>query len=408
MNSKEQRSGRRSFLRNAGTGVVASLVMTPHFSLANVAGQDAPEDRSQRQWMQKSERKIRVGLVGYGRSRFGAAFGFQNHPNVEVVAVSDLIPERREALAKATNCKKTYPSLEEMVKDKRIEAIWLATDAPNHARHCMEVLKHDKHVAVAVPAVWGGHEGEAETLLDAVKRSGLNYMMFETSCYRKNLYEMKQIYEAGGFGTIIYNEGEYFHASTGQDQMEVAPEKAKDPHAGSYNGWREGMPPLWYPTHNTAYYVGVTGKPFLDVSCLGVKTRDPKKNAFGNPFDTEVALYRIEGGGISRQVRSRGIRGTSAETGRLRGTRGSYDEKYEGLLQNLPDLERPVLPEGVAAGGHGGSHGLLMQEFIYSIIEKRRPAVDVAMALNMTVPGIIAHESAMRDGETLKVPAYTF
>ena len=27
-------------------------------------------------------------------------------------------------------------------------------------------------------------------------------------------------------------------------------------------------------------------------------------------------------------------------------------------------------------------------------------------ALNMTVSGIIAHQSAMRDGETLKIPQY--
>src|SRR5688572_16309698 len=35
-------------------------------------------------WAPVSDRKIRVGIVGYGLSKFGAAFGFQNHPNVEV------------------------------------------------------------------------------------------------------------------------------------------------------------------------------------------------------------------------------------------------------------------------------------------------------------------------------------
>ncbi|MDO5566398.1 MAG: gfo/Idh/MocA family oxidoreductase, partial [Planctomycetia bacterium] len=43
-------------------------------------------------WQRKSDRKIRVGLVGYGVCRFSAEFEFQNHPNVEVVAVSDLFP----------------------------------------------------------------------------------------------------------------------------------------------------------------------------------------------------------------------------------------------------------------------------------------------------------------------------
>jgi hypothetical protein len=32
--------------------------------------------------------------------------------------------------------------------------------------------------------------------------------------------------------------------------------------------------------------------------------------------------------------------------------------------------------------------------------------VDVAQALNMTVAGIVAHQSALRDGELLKIPQY--
>ena len=37
--------------------------------------------------------------------------------------------------------------------DDTIEAVFCATDAPSHARHAIEVLKHGKHVSSAVPAV---------------------------------------------------------------------------------------------------------------------------------------------------------------------------------------------------------------------------------------------------------------
>src|SRR3954468_22614471 len=95
-----------------------------------------PEDANASQgWKPISDRKIRVGIAGYGVCKFGAEFGFQNHPNVEVVAVTDLFPDRCEQLAKACRCSKSYPSLEELVKDDRIEAVFVATDAPNHARH---------------------------------------------------------------------------------------------------------------------------------------------------------------------------------------------------------------------------------------------------------------------------------
>ena len=66
----------------------------------NIQGfDDTGSQPSQEKIWQVSDRKVRVGLIGYGVCRFAADFGFQDHPNVEVVAVSDLIPERCAELA---------------------------------------------------------------------------------------------------------------------------------------------------------------------------------------------------------------------------------------------------------------------------------------------------------------------
>lgn len=347
-------------------------------------------------WKPVSDRRVRVGIVGCGHCKFGTMFGFQDHPNVEVVAVSDLIPERCAELAKACRCLKTYPSLEELVKDDRIEAVFVATDAPSHARHCMEVLRHGKHVATAVPAVFGTLE-DADRLVEAVKKSGLNYMMFETSCFREDLFEMRQIYRAGGLGEIVYAEGEYFHYH--------------DQPIPSYKGWREGLPPQWYPTHSNAYFVGVTGGRFTEVSCVGTRSTlpylQPSASRWGNGFGTEVALFKTDAGGSARMAVSWDTPGYNGEMGRVRGRSGSYYKTFVGLKRNEADLKRPPLPPGVEAGGHGGSHGYLMNEFVLSILEKRTPLVNVAWALNMTVAGVVAHQSALKDGELLKIPAYS-
>jgi hypothetical protein len=47
-----------------------------------------------------------------------------------------------------------------------------------------------------------------------------------------------------------------------------------------------------------------------------------------------------------------------------------------------------------------------MNEFVMSILEDRKPLVDIAQALNMTVAGIVAHQSALKDGELMKIPQY--
>lgn len=356
---------------------------------------ETPEEKVQGEWVPVSDRKVRVGLVGYGVCKFAADFSFQDHPNVEVVAVSDLFADRCAELARVTGCDKTYPSLEDMVKDKNIEAVFVATDAPSHARHCIEVLKHGKHVACAVPAAFENIE-EGNELFETVKTTGLKYMMFETSCFHDDLFAMRKIYQAGGMGRIVYSEGEYYHY--GVEQID------------SYKGWRIGLPPQYYPTHSNAYYIGVTDGSFTEVSCMGIpsmlETFSKDRNRYKNPFGSEVALFRTSEGGMSRMAVSWDTPGDHGEKGRIRGDRGTFYGKYEGLEKNLPDTERPPLPPGVKAGGHGGSHGRLTDEFISAILQDRKPLVDIGMALNMTIAGIVAHQSALRDGELLKIPQY--
>ena len=65
---------------------------------------------------------------------------------------------------------------------------------------------------------------------------------------------------------------------------------------------------------------------------------------------------------------------------------------------------RPPLPEGMELGGHGGSHGYLTNEFIMSLVEDREPLIDLYEGIAMTVPGIVAHQSALKNGERLMIP----
>ncbi|MCE5345350.1 MAG: Gfo/Idh/MocA family oxidoreductase [Bacteroidales bacterium] len=399
---------RRFFLHSAGIGAIALGLQQFGCSSSKKAIQQqsvippvqgferaAYDQEVSKSWVPFSDRKVRVGIAGYGYCKFGADFGFQKHPNVEIAAVTDLFPDRCAGLAKACGCSKTYPSFEELVKDDSIEAVFIATDAASHFKHATMALQHGMHVASAVPAVFGSLE-DAEKLFEAVKSSGLKYMMFETSHFREDNYSMRKIYETGGLGKIVYSEGEYFH---------YMPEPLP-----SFKDWRVGLPPQWYPTHSNAYHICVTGGSFTEVSCIGVtgivSHLQASNNRYKNPFGTEIAQFRTDDGGVSRMGVSWDTPGDGGERGRVRGQRGTFYGRYEGLEKNLPDLNRPALPPGVPPGGHGGSHGYLMNEFVTSIIQDRKPLVNIAMALNLTVAGIVAHQSAMKNGELIKIPQY--
>lgn len=397
--------GRRSFLQSLGLGSAAVTLLATGCTEKPKTGEKeeeviqgfekTAEKKATKIWTPVSDKKVKVGLIGYGVCKFAAAFEFQNHPNVEIVAVSDLEPDRCKELAKVVKCDKTYPSLEELIKDDSIEAVFIATDAPNHAKHTLLALQHGKHVACAVPAAFGSLE-EADQVFEAVKKSGLKYMMYETSMFHDDLYAARQLYQSGHLGRLVYSEGEYYH------YMDVP--------IDSYKGWRIGLPPQFYPTHSNAYHLGVNDGSFTEVSCMGIPSEidhlKAANNRYKNPFGTEIALFRAHDGGMSRMAVSWDTPGDHGERGRVRGDKGSYYGKFEGIEKNIPDIERPPLPPQVDAGGHGGSHGRLTDEFISAILQDRTPLVNVALALNMTVAGIVAHQSAMKNGELLKIPQY--
>jgi hypothetical protein len=56
--------------------------------------------------------------------------------------------------------------------------------------------------------------------------------------------------------------------------------------------------------------------------------------------------------------------------------------------------------------GHGNSHTFLTHEFISAIREDRHPAVNIWEAIAYTLPGVIAHQSALKGGVSMKIRDY--
>jgi predicted dehydrogenase len=365
------------------------------------------------------ERKLRVGVVGGG---FGRQFYFHEHPQSTVEAVADLRADRREALQKTYACTKAYPSLTELLKDRNVEAVALFTPAPDHVRHVLEILAAGRHVLCAVPAAMTVEE--CQKLVEAVKRTGLTYMMAETSYYQQLTISARKFHEEGAFGRIYACESEYHHAGLESlffDRGERT--------------WRYGFPPMNYPTHCTAHLLGVTGERITEVTCIGWGDGDPilKDNVYKNPFWNETALFKTNRGTSFRvAVWWKGAhRGT--ERAQYYGdkmsfffnhpngmgpaiVRWSVDQEKDsaGFARQRAVLEKYETPEWWATdmlpaplrhdSGHEGSHTFLTHEFVDAVLRRRKPAVDVQEAVAYTLPGIVAHDSALRDGEQRKVP----
>ncbi len=68
----------------------------------------------------------------------------------------------------------------------------------------------------------------------------------------------------------------------------------------------------------------------------------------------------------------------------------------------------PEAPEEARAGGHGTSEYYMIRAFLDALDTGARPPIDVIRAMDFTVPGIIAHESAMSDGNWREVPTFNW
>ena len=355
-------------------------------------------------WQPFSDKKVRVGIAGEGVCQFGSQFGYQNHPNAEVVACAELDPEKLKLLQSRVKAKRTYASCEAMIEQEAkagtMDAVYIATDAPSHCRLAIMALRHGLHVVSAVPALLGDDQLDlVPELLAAVKASGKVYQMNETTAFRASCYAMRKLYEAGRFGVLGYTEGEYFHYGVGQS-------------VGSYKGWRNGLPPQWYATHSNGFYTCVTHGRFTEVSCSARQTRRANypDSRYRNPFASEIAYLRCADGSTARMAVCYDMPCVDREAGRCWGQKGSFENGcFQGDRAQLEGVKilRPQLPPGVKGGGHGGSHGYLTDDFLRAILLGRKPCVDVITALDTTVAGVYAHRSALKGGEPLKIPEFS-
>ena len=66
----------------------------------------------------------------------------------------------------------------------------------------------------------------------------------------------------------------------------------------------------------------------------------------------------------------------------------------------------PNAPEEARLGGHGTSEYYLVRDFLNSILNDTKPPIDVVRAMDMSVPGLIAHEAAMEGGVWKEIPLF--
>ncbi len=382
---------------------------------------------------------ISVGLVGLGS--FGSAFAdlFMSHPLVDRIALCDREPDRIERFARKESWqskfheKDTYHSLDEICKSD-LDALVIITQPWLHAPQCVQAMEAGKHVYSAVPitSIPDGDEilDWCDKLVEICRRTGMHYMLGETTYYHPQAMYCRRQANEGAFGDFVYAEGEYFHdvdsacnlrevmkhrlaSKAGQEWLEI---RRKYIERGIQSG------PMHYPTHSTSGPISVMNAHAVKVCAWGYanRTNDPYFTENGNAFSDETALFYMSNGATMRICEYREIGLPGRETFRVYGTQGSFENNcwlsnHDRQPLSVEEMRDPLPDEVIDAfrscsqssnfyGGHGGSHAYLAHEFVDAVAHDRHPATNIWEAIRYMVPGVMAHKSAMRDGEVLDVP----
>lgn len=386
-----------------------------------------------------------LGVVGVGQ--FGGQFAhlFNLHPGVSAVYVVDELPERAAEAVERHHLAGSKTSFEDLLASD-VDAVAIFTQRWTHGPLVEQALRAGKHVYSAVPMAVS--EEEIARIIDAVRETGLVYMMGETSYYNPaTVYARKQL-AAGKFGRIFYTEGDYVH------DMDLGFYDAYQYSGG--DRWKEtaSYPPMLYPTHAVGGVLGAIPAHAVSVSCVGVRDDrndgvfDKEISMFGNDFSNATALFELNDGGVMRtnEMRRVGYPSHIRESRfRFFGTEASFEQLAKVTVwqdkENVHDISEqfetrpsmslddpslanvaPELRDAFVSGlspvhdaerlpaefrgapnGHEGSHHFLVDDFVTAVNAGTLPPVNAWVAARFTLPGIVAHASAVRGGERLPI-----
>ena len=366
-----------------------------------------------------AEKKINVAIIGLG---FGAEFIpiYQNHPHTNMAAICQRNKERLNQVGDAFGVEKRYTSYEDVLADPAIDAVHINTPIHEHARMSIAGLKAGKHVACTVPAATTIEE--LEQIVQAQQESGKKYMMMETVIYSREFLYVKELYQTGKLGRI-----QYLRATHQQEML-------------GWPGYWEGLPPMHYATHVVSPCLALARHDAESVTCFGSgRIQEHLIPKYNSPFAIETAHIKMKDTDLVAEV-MRSLFNTARqyrESFEVYGSKMSFEWPliehehpvvHIGETPHLVDVldYAHLLPEPIQrfttkgvygkdqqhlsfiqGAGHGGSHPHMTHEFVMSIVEDRDPFPNARQAANWTAVGILAHESAMRGGETIKLPEFT-
>src|SRR5258705_3969542 len=147
--------------------------------------------------MENGSHIIRWGLIGCGdiaRKRIAPAM--RNSPVCELVAVSRAQANLAEAFAKEFGARRWYADWRDLLQDKEIDAVYIATPVHLHAEQTIAAAQAGKHVLCEKPMAL--NVAECDRMIAACRANGVQLGIAYYRHFYPAIRRIKEIIAAGG------------------------------------------------------------------------------------------------------------------------------------------------------------------------------------------------------------------
>ena len=349
-----------------------------------------------------SEKSLRMGVSGLGGRGQYWIEELMRHPGLEVVAATDITPMAVDTARPKWPHLTYYDDVGKMLEHD-LDGLVIASPAFMHTSDAVQALNAGKHVVSDVTACWT--MAEAVQLYEAAQTSQAVYMFGENYCFFPFTQEMRRLFLSGVAGNLLYTEGHYYAAYT-----PLWVDMCRN-----YLEWRNWMPQSYYTSHVVGPLLYMTGLRPLEVTGFGVPPSWPSLSI--GKLSDEVATFvlKLSNGAVATIVSNfHATKGEhlwwhlSGDVGEIENDRyGQFNEmsvQLGGGDYRHYVAEPPYDAEAARAAGHGGADFYVVDGFRRAVRGEAPPPIGAKLACEMSMPGILAHRSALAGGVKLEIP----
>lgn len=210
-------TSRRDFLKTSVAGTLSSIM------IARSAGAQAANLNS----------RLGVGFIGCG-GRSGAHMGMLKHLKenekmpIEFVAVCDIYRPRMDRAKANLNATRTHMDHRELLADKDIDLVCIATPDHHHGQQAIDALEAGKHVYCEKPVTHWSQFEITKKLADVAAKSKCAFQCGTQAMSDSVWHQMKKLVKDGLIGQPLSGETGFFRTGDwGERGMHIDDPNAK-------------------------------------------------------------------------------------------------------------------------------------------------------------------------------------